>query len=54
MNGRRLHGFATLALSLVTFALSAGAAALGEQQHSLFLEPGRVGAQRSGEAVSDR
>ena len=54
MNGRRLHGFATLALSLVAFALSAGAAALGAQQDSLFLEPGRVGATPPREAASGR
>jgi hypothetical protein len=46
MSARRLHGLATLAFSLVAFALSAGAAALGAQQDSLFIEPGRVGAPR--------
>ena len=54
MKGRRLHGLATLVLSLVAFALSAGAASLGAQQDSLFMEPGRVGAAPSLEAAADR
>jgi hypothetical protein len=54
MKGRRLHGLATLALSLVAFALSACAAALGAQQDSLFIEPGRVGAPPPLEAASGR
>jgi len=54
MKGRRLHGFAMLALSLVAFVLSAGAAALGAQQDSLFIEPGQLGAPPSHEAASGR
>ena len=54
MNGRGLRAFATLALSLVAFAVSAGAAAVGAQEHSLFIEPGRVGVTSPPEAASGR
>jgi hypothetical protein len=37
----RVRSFAILALSLVVFALSIGAAALGAHRESLYVDPGR-------------
>ncbi len=46
--------FRALALSLVVFGLSVGAAVLGGRRDSLFADPGRPGAQAPFEAPSAR
>ena len=44
MKPSRLHGFGTLALSLVVLTLSIGAALLGAHRESLYADPGRLDA----------
>jgi hypothetical protein len=42
VTGSRLHSLAILALSVVVFALSIGAASLGAHRDSLYVDPGRA------------
>jgi hypothetical protein len=50
----QLPAFRALALSLIVFGLSVGAAVLGTRRDGLFADPGRPGAQAPFEAPSAR
>lgn len=54
MKDGRAHSFVNLALSLVIFAISVGAAVLGTDQHDLFADPGRPDATAPLEAAIGR